>query len=53
MRTSIVAVGASMDLFFIGLARFGAKAEQRRFVIFCLSHVVVIESGNSLAIVSN
>ena len=48
MRTSIVAVGASGDLFFMGLDRFGAKAEERSFVMLVLSHSIVMESGNSL-----
>jgi len=48
IRTSIVAVGASADLFFIGFERFGAKAEERRVAIFCLSQAVVILSGKSL-----
>jgi len=48
MRTSIVAVGASTDLFFMGFARLGAKNWERRVATFCLSHVVVMLSGNSL-----
>lgn len=50
MRTSIVAVGASRDLFVIGLVRLGAKAEERRVAIFVLSHVVVMLSLNSLVV---
>jgi hypothetical protein len=50
MRTSIVAVGASTDFFFMGLDRFGANAEERRVVILVLSHSIVIESGNSLVL---
>ena len=48
MRTSIVAVGASADFFVMGLERLGAKKEERRLEIFCLSHVVVMLSGKSL-----
>ena len=43
-----MAVGASADLFFIGFERFGAKAEERRVAIFCLSQAVVMLSGKSL-----
>jgi len=48
MRTSIVAVGASTDLFFMGFARFGAKASERRDAMACLSQVVVMLSGKCL-----
>lgn len=49
MRTSIVAVGACEFLDFAsGCVRLGAKAEERRVEIFCLSQVVVMLSGKSL-----
>lgn len=48
MRTSIVAVGASTDLPFMGFVRLGAKAEERRVAILVLSQGVVMLSGNSL-----
>jgi len=52
IRTSIVAVGASTDLFFIGFLRFGAKASERRVAILCLSHTVVMLSGKSLVAIN-
>ena len=48
IRTSIVAVGASLPLDFIGFERFGANAEERRPAILVLFHVAVILSGKSL-----
>ena len=48
IRTSMVAVGAVVDLDFIGFDRLGANAEERRFEIFCLSQVAVMLSGKSL-----
>jgi hypothetical protein len=48
ISTSIVAVGASMDLFFMGFDRFGANADERSVEILVLSHSVVMLSGNSL-----
>lgn len=50
MRTSIVAVGWSEDFLVIGFERFGAKAEERSEEILTLSHVAVMESGNSLQV---
>ena len=49
IRMSIVAVGCWLPFVFIGFVRFGANAEESRFAIFALSHVVVIESGKSLS----
>jgi len=51
ISTSIVAVGASIDFDFKVLARFGAKAEERRPAIFSFDHVVVILSGKSLFLI--
>lgn len=48
ISTSIVAVGAVLDLVFMGMERFGAKAEERREEIFAASQVLVMLSGNSL-----
>jgi hypothetical protein len=53
MSTSIVAVGASTDLFFIGFARFGAKASESREAMACLSQTAVMLSGKCLQIVSS
>ena len=48
MMTSIVAVGAVLDLVLRGFERFDAKKEERREETFEVSQVVVILSGNSL-----
>ena len=48
MRTSIVAIGASVEFDLGDLARSRANAEDRRLEIFSFGHVVVILSGNSL-----
>ncbi len=48
IRTSIVAVGASVDFELGGLARSRANAEDRRLAMFSFGHVLVMLSGNSL-----
>lgn len=44
----MVAVGAVVALFFMGLERLGAKAEERREAIFWMSQVAVMLSTKSL-----
>ena len=48
MRTSIVAVGASVVFDLGDLARSRANAEDKRLEILSFGHVVVMLSGNSL-----
>lgn len=48
IRTSIVAVGASVDFDVKGFDSSGANAEQRRAMILSLDQVVVMLSGKSL-----